>query len=65
MRNELDLIMTGFDKLPTLTGNAFRVVAVNQFGTALVATSSLQSLAITGSTINNSVIGGTTCMMRC
>ena len=60
MRNELDLIMTGFDKLPTLTGNAFRVVAVNQFGTALVATSSLQSLAITGSTINNTVIGGTT-----
>jgi hypothetical protein len=60
MRNELDLIMDGFDKLPTLTGNAFRVITVNSAGNALVATANLQSLAITNSTLNNSVIGGLT-----
>lgn len=37
MRNELTAIEAGFDKLPTLTGNGGRLVAVNILGTALEA----------------------------
>ena len=60
MRAELDAISAGFNKLPTLTGNGYKVAMVNSAGTALIASSALQSLAITGSTINSTVIGGTT-----
>ena len=35
MRAELDSIAAGFDKLPTLTGNANEIVVVNSSGTAL------------------------------
>lgn len=38
MRAELDLIEAGFAKLPTLSGNANKVVVVNGSGTALMAT---------------------------
>lgn len=38
MRAELDLIEAGFAKLPTLSGNANKVVVVNGSGTALTAT---------------------------
>ena len=37
MRAELALIAAGFDRLPTLSGNANRLVSVNETGTALVA----------------------------
>lgn len=40
MRAELDLIEAGFAKLPTLAGNANKVVVVNGAGTALTATDS-------------------------
>lgn len=60
MRAELDLITAGFNKLPTLTGNGYKVVMVNAGGTALVASAALQSLAITGSTIDSTPIGATT-----
>jgi hypothetical protein len=35
MRAELDSIAAGFDKMPTLTGNANEIVVVNSSGTAL------------------------------
>lgn len=58
MRAELGLITSGFDKLPSLTGNAYKVAMVNSTGTALVVSAALQSLAITGSTLNSTPIGG-------
>ncbi len=57
LRNELELITDGFDKLPVLTGNPYKVVMVNSAGTALLASAALQSLAITSSTINSTPIG--------
>ena len=60
LRAELELITDGFDLLPTLAGNGYKVAMVNAAGTALIASSALQSLAITGSTIDNTVIGATT-----
>jgi hypothetical protein len=60
LRAELQLITDGFDKLPTLSGNANKLIAVNGAGTALVTLSSLTGQTITGSTIDSSVIGGTT-----
>ena len=47
MRAELASISTGFDKLPTLSGNANKLVTVNSSGTALEAVSVLSSLTIT------------------
>jgi hypothetical protein len=47
MRAELASISTGFDKLPTLSGNANKLVTVNSSGTALEAVSVLPSLTIT------------------
>lgn len=41
MRAELDLITAGFDKMPTLAGNANKLVTVNSDATALVAGGSL------------------------
>lgn len=37
LRSELDLIEAGFDKLPTLTGNTLKIIAVNSGETALEA----------------------------
>jgi len=45
MRTELDSVMAGFNKLPTLTGNANKLVVVNSTGTALESAVSLQALA--------------------
>ena len=55
LRNELDLITAGFNLLPTLSGNGYKVAMVNAAGTALVASNALQDLSI-----NNSPIGATT-----
>lgn len=60
MRAELDLITAGFNKLPTLSGNGYKVAMINAAGTALIASSALQQLAITQSTIDSTPIGGTT-----
>lgn len=60
LRAELDLVSAGFNKLPTLTGNGYKVAMINSAGTAIVASSDLQSLAITGSTIDSTPIGATT-----
>ncbi len=60
LRAELDLITAGFNLLPTLSGNGYKVAMVNAGGTALIASSALQSLAITSSTIDSTPIGATT-----
>ena len=50
MRNELDLITQGFDKLPTLaSGSANQVVVLSATGLAMTTTSSLNGISI-GST---------------
>lgn len=38
MRAELDAISAGFDKLPTLSGNANKILVVNSSGTAITTT---------------------------
>lgn len=60
LRAELDLITAGFNLMPTLAGNGYKVAMVNAAGTALIASAALQSLAITSSTINSTSIGATT-----
>jgi len=60
LRAELDLVTAGFNKLPTLAGNGYKVAMVNAAGTALLASSALQGLAITGSTLDSTPIGATT-----
>jgi hypothetical protein len=60
LRNELESITVGFDLLPTLAANGYKVAMVNSAGTALIASSALQSLAITSSTLNSTPIGATT-----
>ena len=42
LRAELDLIEVGFSKMPILTGNGGKFVAVNSAGTALEASTALQ-----------------------
>jgi hypothetical protein len=51
MRAELLSISNGFDKLPTLSGNGTKLVAVNSSGTALEAVSVLPPLTITDSSL--------------
>ena len=60
LRTELESITVGFDLLPTLAANGYKVAMVNSAGTALIASSALQSLAITSSTLNSTPIGATT-----
>ena len=60
LRLELDAVTTGFNLLPTLAANGYKVAMVNSAGTALIASSALQALAITASTLNSTPIGATT-----
>ena len=61
MRSEMALVEDGFDKLPTLTGNGGKIVAVNSGGTGLTTSATLSesggTMTVTG---NLSVTGGTT-----
>jgi hypothetical protein len=50
LRNELDLITAGFDKLPSLVlGNANKLVVINGTGTALTVASALPTLDVADS----------------
>lgn len=60
LRAELGAISDGFDKLPALGGNANYVVTVNGAANALAATNALSGIALTGGSLNNTPIGGTT-----
>jgi hypothetical protein len=46
LRAELELISAGFDKLPTLAGNANKLVVVNATGDALEAVATLPNLSV-------------------
>lgn len=46
IRAEFALAGAGFDKLPTLSGNASKVVQINGAGTAMEATSAINSVTI-------------------
>ena len=50
MRAELDLVTAGFDKMPTLSGNADYFVVVNNTGTGLTATNTLPGFTATDTT---------------
>lgn len=58
MRAELIKIETGFGKLPTLTGNANKIVVVNSAGTGLTSVASLVSPLIQAPTISAPTITG-------
>jgi len=60
LRNELENVTLGFDLLPTLAANGYKVAMVNSAGTALIASAALQALVITASTLNSTPIGATT-----
>ncbi|NDD53729.1 hypothetical protein EBZ39_07600, partial [bacterium] len=60
LRAELEFITAGFDLLPTLTGNGYKVAMINSTGTAIIASAALQALAITSSTLDSTPIGATT-----
>ncbi|CAB4130639.1 hypothetical protein UFOVP123_21 [uncultured Caudovirales phage] len=47
MRAELDLVSAGFDKMPTLAGNANKFVIVNSTGTGLTQTDVLPAFTVT------------------
>jgi hypothetical protein len=47
MRAELDLVAAGFDKMPTLAGNANKFVIVNSTGTGLTQTDVLPAFTVT------------------
>jgi hypothetical protein len=56
MRAELDAISVGFNKLPTLTGNGYKVVGINAAGTAMVADPDLMNIDFsTSSTASGAV----------
>lgn len=64
MRAELGLIGAGFDKLPTLTGNANKILQVNGSGTGITTTSGTitipNSFAISGAYGLTLALSGTT-----
>ncbi|MCH9838389.1 hypothetical protein K0U83_22200, partial [bacterium] len=47
MRAELDLVAAGFDKMPTLAGNANKFIIVNSTGTGLTQTDVLPAFTVT------------------
>jgi hypothetical protein len=47
MRAELDLVAAGFDKMPTLAGNANKFIVVNSTGTGLTQTDVLPAFTVT------------------
>ena len=58
MRNEFARLETALDKLPTLTGNAGAVIAVNGSGAALEPVTTIDGLTLTGATLTAPAING-------
>ncbi len=48
LRAELNAIEAGFDKLPTLTGNGYKIVRVNADGTAMEAVAAITNVTFDG-----------------
>jgi len=57
MRAELELIKAGFDKMPTLTGNGYKVVGVNAAGTALISDPQLMNVDFSTSNVAAGAVG--------
>ena len=57
MRSELDAISVGFNKLPTLTGNGYKVVGVNAAGTALEADADLMNVDFSTTNTASGAVG--------
>jgi hypothetical protein len=57
MRAELELIKAGFDKMPTLTGNGYKVVGVNAAGTALISDPDLMNVDFSTSNTASGAVG--------
>jgi len=51
MRAELALVAAGFDKLPTLSGNQDKLIAVNSSGTGLTVITTLPAMSISDNLI--------------
>ena len=60
IRAEFELIQDGFEKMPTITGNANKPIRVNSAGTALEASAAQSGLAITARTVDSTPVGATT-----
>lgn len=59
MRTEINAVAAGFDKLPALTGNAYKIVYVNAAGTALAAVGGSGLLKLSASAIPSVAAAGT------
>jgi len=57
MRAELDAISAGFNKLPTLAGNGYKVVGVNAAGTALEADAKLMNVDFSTTNVAAGAVG--------
>jgi hypothetical protein len=57
MRAELELIKAGFDKMPTLTGNGYKLVGVNAAGTALEADAHLMNVDFSTTNTASGAVG--------
>lgn len=57
MRAELELIKAGFDKMPTLAGNGYKVIGVNPTGTALISDPKLMNVDFSTSNVAAGAVG--------
>lgn len=57
MRAELDLITAGFNKLPTLAGNGYKVVGINPAGDALIADPKLMNVDFSTTNVAAGAVG--------
>jgi len=57
MRAELDLITAAFNKMPTLTGNGYKVIGVNTTGDALIADPKLMNVDFSTTNVAAGAVG--------
>jgi hypothetical protein len=57
LRAELDLVTAGFNKLPTLAGNGYKVVGVNAAGDALIADPKLMNVDFSTTNTASGAVG--------
>lgn len=57
MRAELEALTAGFNKMPTLTGNGYKLVGINSTGTALLADADLMNVDFSTSNTASGAVG--------
>ena len=57
LRAELDLVTAGFNKLPTLAGNGYKVVGINADGSAMIADPKLMNVDFSTTAIAAGAVG--------